>query len=380
MKHFKTWMACLLLGGMTMQSAQAQKEGKKEYPYAFIGVQGGLQSTFTNFTFSNIETPIFAGSVGAMWTPVVGTRVHVSAMNCKGAIKELNETYGYKFVTSDLDLMINLKRIFAPYNEQDINVYLIGGVGLTYAWDNEKVNALAQSSGNCSYSLAWDDDRLVHNFRVGAQFEAALSRVVGLNLEVTANNLSDRFNSKINGKGDWQLQALIGLNFKIGRPGKAKATSGNAIAMQDYNANRNADAVAANKQDPSATPKPDPKPVVTPPAPKKLAETKCEIFFDINSSAVRASEEAKLQAFAEWMKQHPSAKAEIMGYADAGTGNPNINRNISQKRADRVAKVLVERYGISADRLTTGYKGDSVQPFKDNDSNRVVIGVAKETK
>ena len=64
MKHFKTWMACLLLGGMTMQSAQAQKEGKKEYPYAFIGVQGGLQSTFTNFTFSNIETPIFAGSVG----------------------------------------------------------------------------------------------------------------------------------------------------------------------------------------------------------------------------------------------------------------------------------------------------------------------------
>ena len=80
------------------------------------------------------------------------------------------------------------------------------------------------------------------------------------------------------------------------------------------------------------------------------------------------------------MKQHPSAKAEIMGYADAGTGNPTINRNISQKRADRVAKFLVERYGISADRLTTGYKGDSVQPFKDNDSNRVVIGVAKETK
>ncbi len=41
-------------------------------------------------------------------------------------------------------------------------------------------------------------------------------------------------------------------------------------------------------------------------------------------------------------------------------------------------KILVEKYGIDASRLTSGFKGDTVQPFDDNDSNRVVIGVAKE--
>ena len=43
-----------------------------------------------------------------------------------------------------------------------------------------------------------------------------------------------------------------------------------------------------------------------------------------------------------------------------------------------VADVLVQKYGIKASRLTTGFKGDSVQPFKNNDDNRVVISVAAE--
>lgn len=41
-------------------------------------------------------------------------------------------------------------------------------------------------------------------------------------------------------------------------------------------------------------------------------------------------------------------------------------------------KMLIEKYGIDASRLSTDFKGDQVQPFKENDSNRVVIGVAKE--
>ena len=78
------------------------------------------------------------------------------------------------------------------------------------------------------------------------------------------------------------------------------------------------------------------------------------------------------------MKDHPTAKAVLTGYADAGTGNAEINRTISEKRTARVYKVLTEKYGINASRLSTDYKGDTVQPFKNNDSNRVVIGIAKE--
>lgn len=57
---------------------------------------------------------------------------------------------------------------------------------------------------------------------------------------------------------------------------------------------------------------------------------------------------------------------------------PKSTATSPKKRAARVVKILVEKYGIDASRLTSGFKGDTVQPFKDNDSNRVVIGVAKE--
>ena len=373
MLNLKTMLAAFLLAGTATQTALAQTESTKkkaDYPYVFVGVQGGGQVTFTNYKASKLITPIGAVSVGGMFTPVVGARLHVSGINEKGGLKSQNKTYDYKFVTSNVDLMFNLCNASAPNKHHAVNAYLIGGVGLGYAWDNDDMNGLAPSAAEKNLNLRWDDDRLVHNFRVGMQLDYEVTPLVGINLEVTANNLHDRFNSKLNGHGDWQVQALLGVNFKFGR---SKAASTPVVLPAPEPARP---VVDEPKPEPAPEVKPEPKPET--PAPKQLAETKAEIFFTIGSSAVRTSEEAKVKEFAQWMKDHPTAKAEIMGYADAGTGNAEINRNISEKRAARVAKLLTEKYGIPASRLTSGYKGDTVQPYSDNDSNRVVIGVAKE--
>jgi len=48
---------------------------------------------------------------------------------------------------------------------------------------------------------------------------------------------------------------------------------------------------------------------------------------------------------------------------------------ISKKRAEAVAKVLIDKFGINKSRLTVSYKGDTVQPFAKNDDNRVTIFV-----
>ena len=53
----------------------------------FIGVQGGGQVTFTNYKASKLITPIGAFSVGGMFTPAVGARIHVSGFNEKGGLK-----------------------------------------------------------------------------------------------------------------------------------------------------------------------------------------------------------------------------------------------------------------------------------------------------
>ena len=64
------------------------------------------------------------------------------------------------------------------------------------------------------------------------------------------------------------------------------------------------------------------------------------------------------------------------GYADVETGNPRINMFYSQGRAAGVAKALTDA-GIDAERITVDAKGDTVQPFSENDKNRVSICIAK---
>ena len=128
------------------------------------------------------------------------------------------------------------------------------------------------------------------------------------------------------------------------------------------------------------TPAPQPAPAPAPapkPAPEKKAETKrVEVFFALNSATPNQAEEAKVKDLAAWLKAHPDAKVELTGYADAGTGNANVNNTISQKRVNQIAKLLSEKYGIAASRISSAHKGDTVQPFSSNDANRVVIGLS----
>lgn len=375
MKSKKLLAAVVLFAGV-LSSVSAQSADDRNYgKYTFIGVQGGGQLTFTNYKNSKLITPIGAFSVGHFFSPEVGARLNVSGWKNKGGIDAINKTYDYNYVTTDLDFMFNLCNIFSQKDYHRFNAYLIGGVGLSYAWDNDDLNQLIADNPEVSLPYAWEDNRLVHNFRVGVQLEANIVKSLGVNLEVTANNLHDRFNSKTNGHGDWQLTAAIGLTYKFGF-GRNKAQRSEPAPKP---APAPAPAPAPEpKPEPKPQPKPEPKPQPKPaPAP---AKTRIEVFFTINSSTMSAAEEKKVADLAAWLKQHPSAQVELVGYADAGTGTAEINRAISEKRAAAVNKALIEKYGISASRIKYSFKGDTVQPFGENDKNRVVIGLAEEKK
>ena len=79
----------------------------------------------------------------------------------------------------------------------------------------------------------------------------------------------------------------------------------------------------------------------------------------------------------EWANEYPKASIVLTGYADKQTGNTNINKRIAKLRADTVKKALVKK-GISADRLKIEVKGDTEQPFANNDDNRAVIALGEE--
>ena len=67
----------------------------------------------------------------------------------------------------------------------------------------------------------------------------------------------------------------------------------------------------------------------------------------------------------------------MTGYADAGTGNDKINDRLAAGRADAVVKMLKDQYGIAQDRISYDSKGARVQPFAENDLNRVTICIAE---
>ena len=51
----------------------------------------------------------------------------------------------------------------------------------------------------------------------------------------------------------------------------------------------------------------------------------------------------------------------------------------AQKRAEGVTNKLVNEHGIDASRIKSDSKGDTVQPFEENDKNRCVIVTGEGT-
>ena len=113
-----------------------------------------------------------------------------------------------------------------------------------------------------------------------------------------------------------------------------------------------------------------PKPVVKP---AKVAEN---IFFELAKSDVKDAQNSKIDAIVKFANENPNAKISLVGYADKGTGTTAINKRLSDQRVKTVKDILVKK-GIKASRISTESKGDTVQPFANNDDNRVVIVVGE---
>ncbi|MBQ1694227.1 MAG: OmpA family protein, partial [Bacteroidales bacterium] len=100
------------------------------------------------------------------------------------------------------------------------------------------------------------------------------------------------------------------------------------------------------------------------------------VLFVIDQWKIRPSEQEKIDRVVNIMKQYPEAVVTISAYADKQTGNPRWNMTLSQHRAEVVAEAL-KAAGIAANRITTEYFGDTVNPFATAPENRVSVLVTK---
>jgi len=75
------------------------------------------------------------------------------------------------------------------------------------------------------------------------------------------------------------------------------------------------------------------------------------IYFDHDSARIKPESGTDLEAIAEMLKTNSSLKLYVVGHTDM-TGDYDYNLGLSLRRAEAVVKVLVDEYGIAAERLT----------------------------
>ena len=95
-----------------------------------------------------------------------------------------------------------------------------------------------------------------------------------------------------------------------------------------------------------------------------------DIFFDLNQSKIREDQVLTLNRLVSFLRNNPDIRIQLDGYADRGTGTPEINQELSEQRVAAVRQFLVSR-GIENARVKTAAHGDTVQPFS-GAKNRVV--------
>ena len=385
-------VACLCTVSASAQTTEADyqealKLGYRPYPYWFAQIQGGVGTTFTNKSFTDLISPTASVGFGRFFGSGVGARVDVNAWESKGGFKSIEPTYKFNYVNSNLDLLLNLTNIFSKSNHHLVDVILVGGIGLNYAWGNDDMDAILASTPLPAEntSNAWGKGKsreslYSHNIRAGLLFDFNVAKNWSIGLEVDANSLSDRFNSKYNNSDDWMLTAQLGVTYKFGFKAPRKPDPIIEKKVVPVVEEKKPEPVE-EKKEPEVVPPPvvTPPVVTPPPAPvveEKIPSIKEAIYYFESKTELDESNspEAKIKRVADWAKQYPKGKLTVTGYADKGTGYASRNQMLSEKRAQTVAEALKEA-GVPASQIVTVEGlGDTIQPFpENNDWNRCVI-------
>lgn len=370
----------VLLSGviaLSCVSASAQEADKTVNvftPHWYAQAQIGGQYTLGEIGFGKLLSPNAQVGVGYNFNQVVGARLSLNAWQSKAGQNVAGNVYKWKwnYVAPMVDATFNLTNLFCEYNpDRLVEVGVFGGIGANIAWGNDEAakaqDAIKNGPGKnlaevqAPLENLWDGTKTRFVARVGANVDFRVSDRVKLGVELSANTLSDKYNSKKAGNPDWYFNALVGVKVALGETHTTKVI-------------------------------PAPKPVEKiieriiekpAPAPAPKVESKVveenfrrDIFFPIGNSNIAKSQRTKIAEIVEYMKENPDAKITLTGYADKGTGSVRFNDKIAARRALTVYNTLAAK-GVAKSRMIKQSKGCRVQPFEENDMNRVTICIAK---
>lgn len=299
-------------------------------------------------------------AIGKWFTPGIGLRTKVSGVWGKAA------DYSFKYWNAQEQVLFNLSNLIYGYNPDRIwNLVPFAGAGI---------------ARNCT------DNRYAMGLSVGLLNQFYVSKKVAVNFELGWNRFENDFVSGgavDNGARGWDshdnyLYAEVGVTVNLGKATWNKTPDVDAIKalsqsqidalnaqLSDEKAeNARLKNALANKKEPSVR------------VEKEFHATPVSVFFNLDKSTIASRKDlVNVKELANYAKDK-GMKLVVTGYADSATGNAAYNRQLSQKRADRVAGELV-KLGVDKDNIIVNAKGgvDTLVPASYN--RRVIVELAK---
>jgi outer membrane protein OmpA-like peptidoglycan-associated protein len=340
----------------------------------YIGLGGGTNLYF-NDTENNADASIgdrlgWMGQleIGRWNSPNWGGRLvidggHIKLVNPDAArFPELNWLGGH------VDLMYNIINAWGSYDPERVySLIPYLGIGYMYGLDADwkKPNPDGDLFKHQNQSLTYNVG-LINNFQ--------LSSNVALFLELGWRVMQGSFDGASNPNYDYDSMFTGTAGVKFGLGGKQDFTP---AELMDYNLindlNSQINRLRAENEELRLRPESCPECPEVQTVEAETVYVPNVVFFRINSSTIDKGQQVSVYNTAEYLKANENAKVNIVAYADKQTGTPEYNFALSERRARAVADALTSEYGISSDRISIDWKGDTEQPYAENDWNRVAI-------
>ena len=391
MKKMMMTVAAALLSAsaVAQQSTVTSHRGGDNW---YIGINAGVATPmqkWEDYGFMKGFAPSFGLRVGKNLTTVLGVAIDANAY-FKSSEKSLMSTRNFINATNvDALLTVNLSNLFGGYRGEPrlFELSLLGGGGWTHQFGSllgDRANGINAKAGfdlafNLGANRAWQlylEPAVVYGLWDSGNMVCALSS--------TRNNFN--FDSR---SGLFQLN--VGVNYKFGNSNNSHNFTIEQLRDQgeidDLNARINELRGENDKKDmriardirriaeleDSLAAARRVKPTVVQNVVTRVVNNNVlqpTVIFGQGKSTVDAAQMASVAMIAKYMKNHPESQILIKGYASP-EGNPELNQRLSEARANSVKNALVNRYGISAGRLTTQGMGATDELFDEVDFNRV---------
>ena len=342
-------LSVLALGALAINAQTVVVKGGGFWDNWSMGVQGGATMKMSGEGFFKSARPAFGLTLGKQWTPILG-------MDIQG-MGYVNTTNSSTMIdASDVSLIgrMNLMNLFAGYN------------GMPRPFEVETVTGL----GWLHHYMTGSGDTDDLSARIGLNFNFNLGEDAAWTLGIKPAvlfNLTGEYPSKklAFNRNKANMEILLGLTYHFadadGNRHFALVNAIDPLALAALNEEINDLREVIVAKDVELVGLADELMVVQ----DQLNEARNKemeatgqtikilesvVAFPFNQSDVQTSQMPSLEHVANYLKDNPNAKITVNGYASP-EGTEEYNLQLSQRRADAVKNILVDKYGIAADRI-----------------------------